>query len=748
MRSIKLPVISWVLWTFALVLIGLEGYAQAEKLPQIQEGVLDLSQINWTDDFTYTLDGKWEFYWNQLIYPQDFKDNLKPNLKTKTYLKVPTSWTTQTNAKGENYPAIGEATYRLKVILPPDIQAIDIAVPQIWTAGRVWVNEKAITHESQNISDSLQQAIIKITSTVAISQQELVITAQAKNESFFIAGLVKGFQIGAKGELRKQHQLTNVRQMMWLGVLCAMSLYHLVLYFFRKKNISTLYFGLICFVIGLRFSIFGDHFIYEYLHLHSNFFSTAIQVKTYYLGNAALVPLALLYAHSLYPQEATLKITRLLNYILHRLNLRDFAERNQVYLEKASLIDVATLILGGYVLTGILMPFLVFNDTIIPMQIFVFGFAGYLVIILFRAAIRKRPESGLQIVGILTMIFAGINDALHTIEIKLVDESEFLPLAFGIFLSLQFLIIARRFSRAFTEVEDLSANLEQKVIERTAEVSQQKEELEIQGEQLLERHEKLAKTNKHITDSVRYARRIQRAVLGSEDFISEQFREGFVLLLPKDIVSGDFYFHAYKDDKQIIMAADCTGHGVPGAFMTIMGYNFLDDIITQDGVTDPAQILYELDRKITSSLQKDGRQSANDGMDAAILVIDESKQEVLFSGAKNPLYWVDALGELHQHKGSRATVGGTTRLRKKKIFETITITYQSKDNFYIFSDGFQDQFGGEEGRKYLTKNFRHFIHSISPLPMEKQKRKLRRELQRWQGYRPQTDDILIIGVRL
>ncbi|GEM_PF-1859036 len=744
MRDIKLSFISWTLWSFGFVLIGLESYAQDDKAPQIQEGILDLSEVNWTDNFVYNLDGEWEFYWNQLIHPHDFKENSKP----KTYLKVPTSWTTQTNAQGEKYPAIGEATYRLKVILPPDIQEIDIAIPQIWTAGRVWMNQKAITHESEKISDSLQQAIIKITSTVAISQPELIITAQAKNESFFIAGLVKGFQIGAKGELQKQHQLINVRQIMWLGVLYVMSLYHLVLYFFRKKNISTLYFGLICFVIGLRFTIFGDHFIYEYLHLHSTFFSSNIQVKIYYLGNAALIPLALSYAQSLYPQEATLRITGLVNRILHLINLRSFAQQNQGYIEKASLIHVATLILGGYVITGILMPFLIFNETIIPMQVFVFGFAGYLVIILFRAAIRKRPESSLQMIGILTMIFAGINDALHTIEIKLVDESEFLPLAFGIFLSLQFLIIARRFSRAFTEVEDLSANLEQKVIERTAEVSQQKEELEIQGEQLLEQNAKLTKTNKHITDSVRYARRIQRAVLGSEDFISEQFREGFVLLLPKDIVSGDFYFHAYKENKQIIMAADCTGHGVPGAFMTIMGYNFLDEIITQDGITDPAQILYELDQKITSSLHKDGRQSANDGMDAAILVIDKSKQEVQFSGAKNPLYQVDALGELHQYKGSRATVGGTTRLRKKKIFETINISYQSKDNFYIFSDGFQDQFGGEEGQKYLTKNFRHFIHTISSLPMEKQRRKLRRELHRWQGYRPQTDDILIIGFRL
>ncbi len=728
-----------------LMLLGLSSCATTQY-PQAQQGILDLSHENLPENFVITLGGEWEFYWDKLYKPQDFTAQ---NFEKK-YISVPGSWTSKTNKNGKNYPSEGRATYRLRVILPKNTHQVDILMPSIWTAERTWINQRRIAPRGNQFltPDSLQQAILGMTQTIQTLDNQVEIVVQVGNQNFFIAGLVQNFKLGGKGELIKQKNLTNVRQLMGLGVLYAMSLYHFILYFFRKSNKSTLYFGIICFLIGLRLSIFGEHYIYEYLHLHSGFFTTGIQVKTYYLSNALLVPFGLLYVHRLYPQEATLKIGNFLYRVLKSLGFRNFANKYENELQKILLIHISILILGSYAFIGILMPFGIFTKILIPMQVFVFGFAAYLVFILIKSAIHKRRESRLQLLGIFTVVFAGVNEALHSMGFEIVGELELLPFAFGIFLSLQFLIIAKRFSRAFSEVEDLSANLERKVIERTAEVTQQKEELEIQGELLLEQNVTLEKTNKHITDSVRYARRIQRAVLGSEDLISEQFREAFVMLLPKDIVSGDFYFYDCKNEMQVLVAADCTGHGVPGAFMTIMGHNFLEEIITHGNITDPAQILYQLNRRVMLSLQKSGRETANDGMDASILAIHTPTQTLHYAGAKNPLYRVCVNGEMHQYKGSRSTIGGSSRLQDKKSFVTTTIQYQPSEVFYIFSDGFQDQFGGTAGRKYLTANFRKFLLQISPLPMDKQKRKLRRELQQWQEYRPQTDDILVIGIRL
>ncbi len=199
-------------------------------------------------------------------------------------------------------------------------------------------------------------------------------------------------------------------------------------------------------------------------------------------------------------------------------------------------------------------------------------------------------------------------------------------------------------------IEEKAAELEQKVIERTREVVEKKDEIE--------------KQNKHITDSIRYAERIQNALLGSEEYIMDHFSDGFIFFKPKDIVSGDFYWFGRAGDKKVLIAADCTGHGVPGAFMTMMGNSFLNDIVSEDGVYEPSQILLMLDRKIKESLQGSGG-NIQDGMDMGILTVDEDNQKILYSGAKNPLCRVRN-GEIERIKGSIFAVGGSDFGREKE----------------------------------------------------------------------------------
>ncbi|WP_299457344.1 PAS domain S-box protein [uncultured Microscilla sp.] len=273
--------------------------------------------------------------------------------------------------------------------------------------------------------------------------------------------------------------------------------------------------------------------------------------------------------------------------------------------------------------------------------------------------------------------------------------------------------------------------------------------------QLAEQSQKLTKQNKNITDSINYASRIQRALLTREQKIIDSFREAFILYLPKDIVSGDFYWYSEieksgQSNKKVLIAADCTGHGVPGALMTIIGNNILDDVINKQQILEPDQILYELDNQLVETLHTNSDSpedsKVNDGMDISIMVIDEDQKQLRFAAAKNPLLYVRG-GEIHQVRGSKFPIGSNTQYKLQKVFETHTIDIQPGDVFYMISDGFQDQFGGKNGKKYLTKRFRSLLLSISHLPMETQGEFLDKEITEWRGDASQTDDILVMGVK-
>ena len=268
-----------------------------------------------------------------------------------------------------------------------------------------------------------------------------------------------------------------------------------------------------------------------------------------------------------------------------------------------------------------------------------------------------------------------------------------------------------------------------------------------------ENYEKLIeRKNENITDSLKYAQRIQKAILGSEEEILCNFKEGFIFFKPKDIVSGDFFWFsqlffntAKKSSRRILIAADCTGHGVPGAF--IMGNALLDEIVNERGITIPHLILHELDKKILATLQKQNF-NQNDGMDMVVLVIeekDDNTKQVHWAGAKNPLYYIRN-GEIHQIKGDKFPIGGNP-LKNSKIFCTHTLTLEEGDIFYLFTDGFQDQFGGEENKKYMVKRFRNFLFNISQLPMNEQHEKIAQEFSSWKGKREQTDDVLVMGIK-
>lgn len=293
--------------------------------------------------------------------------------------------------------------------------------------------------------------------------------------------------------------------------------------------------------------------------------------------------------------------------------------------------------------------------------------------------------------------------------------------------------------------EDLRENervLEAKVIERTEQVVRQKEEIEAKNGELEVLY-------KHVTDSIKYAKRIQEAILPPDSLVKRILPNSFVLYKPKDIVSGDFYFVEEKDGKTLFAAVDCTGHGVPGAFMSIVGYNILKQAITNNNITTPSLILDKLNQGVSETLhhghdQEEGQ--AKDGMDVNLCTIDFKTLTLEYAGAFNPLYIVRK-GQLLQTKADKFPIGYFLGEEKKK-FTNHTIQLEKGDTVYIFSDGYADQFGGPFGRKFMAIPFRVLLMDINKQPIEKQKEILNKTIEEWRGSLDQVDDILVMGVKI
>ena len=281
--------------------------------------------------------------------------------------------------------------------------------------------------------------------------------------------------------------------------------------------------------------------------------------------------------------------------------------------------------------------------------------------------------------------------------------------------------------------------LEQKVVERTEEVVKQKEEIETKTKEL----EILFK---QVTDSIHYAKRIQEAILPPNSLVKSILPQSFVLYKPKDIVSGDFYWIDQKDDWSYFAAVDCTGHGVPGAFMSIVGYNLLKDILKNTDSIEPSIIMDKMNDGVANTLHTNSSEKeTKDGMDMTLCALNHNTLELHFAAAFNPLYLIRN-NELIQYKADKFPVGSF--IGEKQSFTNNVIQLQKDDIIYIFSDGYADQFGGPKGKKFMAGNFRNLLLEVSSEPIEKQKNILDNNIETWRGNLEQVDDILIIGVKI
>jgi serine phosphatase RsbU (regulator of sigma subunit)/tetratricopeptide (TPR) repeat protein len=298
------------------------------------------------------------------------------------------------------------------------------------------------------------------------------------------------------------------------------------------------------------------------------------------------------------------------------------------------------------------------------------------------------------------------------------------------------------------------ANLQ--LARQNQEITEQKEEISSQKERLEEQKSQLERTNRQITDSIDYAKRIQNALLSSRTKISTLLPESFILFRPKAVVSGDFYWIKEKNGSILFAAADCTGHGIPGAFMSIVSNNVLNDITAQQATTNPGEILKMASDQIIERLQdkeaqvvesSDGTKiewEVKDGMDIALCSLKKDSLQLQYAGAHNPLYLIRD-GELTEYRGDRLFIGNTT---ESTVFNTHDISLKKGDMLYVFSDGFADQRGGPENKKFYYQPFQDMLLEIHKKSMEEQQTHLDKVLADWMGNHEQIDDVIIFGVRI
>jgi serine phosphatase RsbU (regulator of sigma subunit) len=297
--------------------------------------------------------------------------------------------------------------------------------------------------------------------------------------------------------------------------------------------------------------------------------------------------------------------------------------------------------------------------------------------------------------------------------------------------------LGEHFNSMISELQESYATLEQKVKDRTHQLSEQKQIIE-------EKH-------KEITDSINYAERIQRSFLATKELLDENLGDYFVFFKPKDVVSGDFYWassvktsDANGRNSFCFCCADSTGHGVPGAIMSILNISSLEKAMETE--SEPHQILNATRKIIINRLKKDGSpDGGKDGMDCTLLLFNHDKTMLHFSAANNPVFIIRGL-DLIEFKADKMPVGKHDKDQESFILQRVEL--QKGDCIYTLTDGFPDQFGGEKGKKYMIKNLKEYIRSMAHLPMIEQHHLLSTEFENWKGVHEQIDDVCIIGVRI
>ncbi len=503
------------------------------------------------------------------------------------------------------------------------------------------------------------------------------------------------------------------------GIFFLLSIINLMFFLFYKKEKSNLYFSI---------------------------FSLAILLVCILPIINDVIPFPIIYC---WLDNITVIVTSISNVFLMLLIFnfthKKLPKRFYFYLI-ASVITVLTLLLSysiGYNLST-LIYFVIYIDLIIQ-------FIRFLLKKYDENKKKRKIILWVLIVLIVTaIIFLFVESTVSIVIFALLLLAFILPILGFIFIVPLFMIIkqAKSFARINVKLEEQLIQVKD-LSEKTIAQEKEKQQLLADQNNLLEEQVKqrtleLQHKNQEITDSIQYASRIQNALLVDKKIIDESLKNQFILFKPKDIVSGDFYFFAKHEQYVFIAAADCTGHGVPGSLMSMIGHEKLQNALSMS--LEPGKILQLINKGIKETLnQKNNETATRDGMDIALTRIDLQTGNVIYAGANRPLWYIrNGVNEIQEIKATKKAIAGFTD--DSAVFEEHQLIFKTGDTYYIFSDGYADQFG-QNGKKLMTKKFKEILLSIQHKQIKEQEEFLNNYIENWRSGQEQVDDILVIGVR-
>ncbi|OJJ20967.1 hypothetical protein BKI52_10350 [marine bacterium AO1-C] len=682
--------------------------------PQAHQGVLNLRQWNFAEQPKVALCGEWAFYFDEYLSTKQLSARAD-----KSYIiikKQADGWKGQPWA-GAYLGSFGYATFYLQIILPKEKSgSLALKIPPPKTSYQAYVNGQLLGKVGKagiNHTSSIPAYAPILVPLNNLESDTLQLVMHVANFHHRKGGIAEAPTLGLKTKLESDTNYKIWRDIFLMGTFFMMGINHLFLFFLYRKGVSSLYFALICFITLGRSLVLGEMLIQHLIPA----ISWEWMLRIEYLGFFGNVLFAALFARALFPQQFSRWVTQLL-------------------------VGFNALCLGLIFVTPARI-----HSFIFPFAYIIIPFILVVLIIVTIAMVRQKAKGGgIYLAGNFTVILTIINDVLYHSGIIHTTDLIFLGV-FAYFFSQSFLI-AQRFSLAFYQVADsskklkmLNETLELRVSSRTHELKQQKDAID-------DKNQKLEIQAKRINDSIKVAQNIQQAILPDEQQLKQYFSDYFLMYRPKDMVSGDFYWIHQVQEQLVVVAADCTGHGVPGAMMTMIGKMSLDKIVKDQQITSPETIIHHLHQEIHSILAKD-RAYDYHGMDLAIFTLQphtSTQYRLTFAGAKISLYYITfPYREFQSLAGSRKPIEGEAYERSS--FQNQEVILPKQAMIYVGSDGLADQ-NNHRRRRFGTKLLYELLKENAHLSAAKQKEVLEEALELHMLKSEQRDDILWLGLRL
>lgn len=674
---------------FPFLLLSITGWSKY-VLVDCTNGFADFSEINF-DQYYARLEGEWEFYYNELLSPSDLENRI-PDV----YGEVPGFW--------KHYEGglhrFGFATYKLTFKMEKQQLNASLAmrITNIHNAFKIWLNGEVIS-EVGEVGTSYETSVPRWLPVVLDLenlqlQNELVI--QVCNFRHRNGGIQDALEIGSSEYFDREYRHQFFSEVFLSGAAFVLGCFFIGMFFFWKKDRAALHFGIFSLFFSLRVMLVGTRSVgLTFTDLPWDFL-----VRLEYIGMFAM--------HYF-----------MFHFVYYAFKL----QTNKTYL------DILKVVTAIYIIIC-LIPLDFFTYTTIPNNYYLLITFIYCVYIFIKAMRENAPGAIWAILGMALFFLTTIPMILEYSNLFITDPVV-LNISYIAFMLSMSLVFAARFGYSFSFLESLK-NSEQ-----------------LQKQEIIHQKESLEKSNQLINESINYAQGIQRSMLPSDIDLLNIFGECFVFFKPAGKVSGDFYWcKQRKDGKEaLISIADCTGHGVPGAFISIIAISALDNLVERKTHVETGKLLLELNDVIHDRLKKSSKKGTviKEGLDIGVCRINFEEKKVRFSAAHHKMLLVRENGEFFVFQGENHHLGMPVSFDFK--FEKHTIDVKPGDQIYLFTDGIYDQKGGEEGRKLYLKRMIAQLVKNKDLPVHRQKIAFEEFMQEWMKDKNQMDDMLLFGMR-